>query len=89
MRSSLSVVVFPEVGNEGEDLSYIEFMVVGHADPAFLDESILRPLVKEFFASPGYDAMDEPEVANVKFLNFFNGKGYTTFLPCRLEWAAE
>jgi len=89
-RSTLNVVVFPTVGNEGEDQNWIDWMVVGHEDKTMTESNVIELLVGEFFAENKVDDLYElDDGGNSLFLDFFDKRGYVTFPPGYLQWATN
>lgn len=81
------VVVLPEPLNEGEDLNYAQFMVIGHTDRTVLEPAAIRSLVRRFFAEVEVDWEDEDKAQ--KFLDYAMAEGYIVFPPATLEWCVE
>lgn len=85
MVNDLHLVILPEPDNQGEDLNWQQFTVIGHTDPTLLSKPVIQKLVNEFFSLPIMNEdSDEWEdlYTNEKIpimCDFFEQKGYTVF----------
>ena len=92
MRLNTNVVVMPEPGNEGEDLSWIPWMVFSHDDPVQLDQEIIYALVDEFFTNVKDKIDDEQWWDSDRcelFMTFMDGKGYNVFNTSHIVWCSR
>lgn len=88
----LHIAFFPDLMNEGEDLNYQTWTVIGHVDPNAVNyRNTIAPLVDKFFATrpSGWDHYDQPDFGHEEFLDYWKSLGYETFPDGNLCWAAE
>lgn len=96
MRSGVHVVVMPEPGTEEmADCNWITWMVVGHVDPSKVQRDVLQTHVKNFFRQERPEPSDNAQWGiwkqgqPLRFLDYMDIQGYTTYEPSRLEWCVD
>jgi glycine/D-amino acid oxidase-like deaminating enzyme len=50
LKNNLNVVFVPEPGNDGTDMNWIEYAVIGHEDPAMISKEAIDKLSKSFWS---------------------------------------
>jgi hypothetical protein len=85
MKNPLNVVIVPEPNNQGEDLNWIGYLILGHEDKNQLERDVLNKIFAEFFKLPindeehdDWEDLDSTE-RQVLLSDLMDEKGYTVF----------
>ena len=96
INTDLHVAIVPEPWNQGEDLNWIQYIIIGHTDKNKVSKEVLELIFNTFLSLPILDdETDEWEDLEIDdqielFITFMSDLDYTVFQPTNgIRWLVK